>query len=197
MIVSSLVSNHHLICLQVEKGNRKINYPFNFNSTWLKKDSYVKLVCNQWASPNCPLSTSPSSNLVYKFKRMAKLVSKWERGKEAKLKVYLIKMEMDIKNIYMGNSTSILSNEEKLKLWELEKKKIQILEKEESTWHLKSHALWLNKGDIHNKYFHNYVNHRWMINKFGNCRINKAILYQGITLLNRLGRLIFIMLFKI
>lgn len=75
-----------------------------------------------------------------------------------------MKTEKEIENIFSSNGIGIILTRDKLRLFELETKKIQFLKKEDATWRLKSRALWLEKGDYNMKYFHRFANHRHTVN---------------------------------
>ena len=100
----------------------------------------------------------------------------WEKTCKARLKDNLIRIETNINEIYKANVSRIFSRVNKFRLIELESNQLPYLKREEETRRLKSRALWLNKGDLNTRFFHQYANHQKIINSIwdlednvGNC----------------------------
>jgi hypothetical protein len=53
-------SDHFPIFLEVRKGNLKPTSPFKFNNTWIKDESFINLVKDNWTpyNPLAPKSTT-------------------------------------------------------------------------------------------------------------------------------------------
>jgi len=60
----------------------------------------------------------------------------------------------------VGKPTNSLSDLEEKSLKDLIAKRQDLLEYEETNWHLKSMEVWLKEGDNNNKFFHQYVTYR-------------------------------------
>lgn len=72
------------------------------------------------------------------------------------LNVVIVEIENIYKMVERGASNANIWD----KLKSLECRKRQILLIQETTWRLKSKALWLREGDINTKYFHRCANQR-------------------------------------
>ena len=81
---------------------------------------------------------------------------KYEKRQANRKELRSIQRALDMASKAMA--THHLSLETRCLIKELQKKKLKILEQEESFWRLKSRAIWIKEVDKNTKFFHNFAN---------------------------------------
>ena len=76
-------------------------------------------------------------SLVLKLKLMKYLVIKWERNKKKIYKEELVQLEVDLENIYSALPGSFERDTNRVFVSKKERRKLQLLKKEEETWRKK------------------------------------------------------------
>ena len=137
-----------------------IQYPFKFNHVWLEDVEFEDFIKDQWDLLEDVERESPMKSLTVKLKKLKSVVSKWERTKYKRLKEDLFRIEGESENIYHRSRDGVLLVFNRHKAVDLESRKLHILTKEEERWRQKGSAIWLAKGDLNTKVFHNYVDYR-------------------------------------
>jgi hypothetical protein len=96
--------------------------------------------------------------------RVKQALKKWIPLYKAHSQREIIEIENDISNLVTALDNSHPSKAQLEELKSLEAHKLDWLEKEETSWRLKSRALWLEAGDNNTRFFHQYANYRKNIN---------------------------------
>jgi len=95
--------------------------------------------------------------LCAKLKNLKQVVVLWHRDKKAQLQSELHHIEVKMAEIFEKCSSQVFVYEDMDILKTLKQRKELILSIEESTWRLRSRAIWLNKGDKNTKFFHKFA----------------------------------------
>lgn len=161
--MNNFISDHRPIILKWTHGDLGHGIPFKFNRVWLEDPKFGALVRDVWYMDK-ERDISPMVNILEKLRALKVEVKTWERRKSTQMK-------KDLKDIYvaldslspqllMHNPPGALRDN----IHSLELKRKHILQIRETTWHLKSRAIWIQEGDRNTNFFHRFSNHRRKIN---------------------------------
>jgi len=81
----------------------------------------------------------------------------WKKDKKAQLQSDLYHIEVKMVEIFEKCPSQVFEQEDMDIVKALNRKKESLLSIEESTWRLRSRAIWLNNGDKSTKFFHKYA----------------------------------------
>jgi hypothetical protein len=79
-VFASTISDHNLICLQVDGHSRNVTPPFKFNSTWLDDPDFNSLVRSTWNEMHNWTDSSSILLLCDKLKHLKRSVIKWNNS---------------------------------------------------------------------------------------------------------------------
>jgi hypothetical protein len=144
----------------LENSTHKVAPPFKFNNTWLSDPEFTTLVRNTWHSMANWLDSSPILLLCTKLRNLKKAVVHWQSDKKKQLHTKLLLIEQKMSEVFEKFPSQVFSQGDLNLLRSLKQRKDKILEMEESTWRLRSRAIWIEKGDKNTKFFHKYATHR-------------------------------------
>eukprot|EP00253_Pinus_taeda_P017589 PITA_17589 len=158
------LSYHLPIYLDIWGNISKPRAPVKFNSTWLKDNSYMRLVTNFWKAHPPARKGNITEGFVANLKELKKLSKIWAHNKQCAKEHLLNEIKLEIANLQDNSGGTFPSNELTDKLTELTVKRGNILKEREETWRLQSTAIWLKEGDDNSKFFHKFANGRKVIN---------------------------------
>ena len=75
----------------------------------------------------------------------------------------MIDIETELKIFYINNMSSIMFQQNKMLVTNLEATKMNILQVHKETWCQKSRVLWLGKDDMNTNLFHHFTEHESVI----------------------------------
>jgi hypothetical protein len=98
--------------------------------------------------------------LCAKLKKLKNVVVLWQLNKNMQNHSELLCIEQKMAEIFEKCPSQVFTLEELNLLRSLKQKKDKLLEAEESTWRLRSRAIWIEKGDKNTKKNHKYTTQR-------------------------------------
>eukprot|EP00253_Pinus_taeda_P017747 PITA_17747 len=157
------ISDHWPIFIQWRQRPFSQHFPFKFDRTFIEDPVFILMVTTAWRdSAITDSSCAPSFHTRMKFIRS--IVKSWQTANKKNNRVELQHIQCDLDHIHTAHDPNTMSFNIRRQIAELTRRKLQLLKMEESSWHLKSRALWLRLGDRNTKFFHRYANHRREIN---------------------------------
>eukprot|EP00253_Pinus_taeda_P025007 PITA_25007 len=157
------ISDHRPVYIQWRNRLFSQHFPFKLDRTFIDDLDFILVVSDAWHA-----SVIKSSKNAPSFReRMIYVRSKvriWHTEKRKCDRSALQKIQSDLDHIHSAYDPNSLSFHIRCQIAELSRRKIHLLKMEESSWRLKSRALWLGMGDRNTKFFHKYANHRREIN---------------------------------
>eukprot|EP00253_Pinus_taeda_P026277 PITA_26277 len=160
-IGNDTISDHRAIYIQWRQHFLRRHYPFKFDHSFLNDSVFNHIVSDAWLeSASCSQGSSFRLCLGY----VRSKVMLWQKEKRRHDCSALDKIQSELDLILSSHDPHSLSFQQKCLIADLSRQKIRLLESEESTWRLKSRALWLSLGDRNTKFFHKYANRRRQIN---------------------------------
>eukprot|EP00253_Pinus_taeda_P029310 PITA_29310 len=154
------ISDHRPVSLQWMNSKAQNGYPFKFNRYWLEDESFNSMIQEFWMADWLSADTSPLEYLIGKLGSLKSMVKKWKIQKKQINSVELKNIEKELVDIAETMTSNSIPWSSRNRIWELERKKQQILKFEEISWRLKSCATWLREGDKNTKFFHHFANKR-------------------------------------
>jgi len=154
------LSDHSPIFLDYRGRSRKPASPFKFNPSWLKEESFLKLVQDLWVHGNVGNMDFAGVLFCQNLKRIKQATIKWAFDKRAQDEQTLRESEAAIELLLNSSGLGFLDAQHKEDLLSWEKKRNDILCEREATWRMKSRALWLQSGDENTKFFQAYAKGR-------------------------------------
>lgn len=122
------------IVLQLDSGREKVKYPFKFNHAWLDDENFKFMVKDKWLEMNMVRSDSLMLSLMIKLKSLKSCVLKWDKERKFKMREELYHIERDSERIYPQSNNSPLLDMDKVRVKDVEAKKLHFLLVEEETW---------------------------------------------------------------
>jgi hypothetical protein len=184
--INSTISDHNPICLQIDFSHRKDSAPFKFNSSWLSEPDFISLIRSTWISMDKWTDSSPTVLLCDKLKNLKKVVVQWQSDKKQQLHSDLLHIDFKMSELFAKCPSQVFKQDELNILKALKLRKDNILAIEESTWRLRSQALWLNKGDKNTRFFHKFATQRRNQNTIWDIKMKMVMLYPLTRRLRRL-----------
>ena len=79
--VASTISDPLPMCLQLDFGEAKQNFPFKFNHTWSIEDEFEELVISTWIKLDARPISLAMIHMVDNLKPLKSFVPEWEKTK--------------------------------------------------------------------------------------------------------------------
>jgi len=177
--VDSWISDHIPICLQLDWGQDKLNFPFKYNHHWYDNTDFQQLVRTFWTQDHGLQSWSPMDRLTEKLRLLKGEVKHWARQVKKRDEKDLCTIEEDMTAIFSRNPMGLFSVEDKSLLSALEDKKNDILRREEEAWRLKSRAIWVKCGDQNTAFFQKFANFRRVNNTVWDIRNSDGVIVNS------------------
>jgi hypothetical protein len=121
------LSDHHPIFLEFRQGSEKPANPFKFNKTWLEDDSFLKMIKDHLDTLPTDLPQSTAYQFTENLKRIKEVVKPWAYQKRKNEDKELKDIELELQSISEDERDIPNTTESKLRLLQLEKRRIKLL----------------------------------------------------------------------
>jgi hypothetical protein len=158
------ISDHYPIFLELRTGLDKPPSPFKFNRTWLKHETFLKLLKENWQYYNPRSNETIGLHFVKNLHIIKEKTKTLAHQKILKEDLELKELESKLNLISEDQGGGFDTTNAKLSLLKLEERRNRLLKEKEDTWRLKSRATWLKSGDENTKFFQAYAKGRRFIN---------------------------------
>jgi len=153
-------SDHFPIFMELRKGPALPASPLKFNKTWLKDESFIKLIKENWVPFDMHAPLSAAFQFSENIKKLKSIIKEWSFTKRQKEEAELKQLEIELSHIYDSDGGGLGTLEDKEDLVRKEGRRNILLQEKEETWRLKSRAVWLECGDENTKFFQAYAKGR-------------------------------------
>jgi hypothetical protein len=99
-VINSTISDHNLICLQLDSYAQKSSPPFKFNATWVNDQDFTLLIKQSWNYMSQWTDSSTIQLLCSKLKSLKRTVIHWQRDKKVQLQSEMLQIDSKIAEIF-------------------------------------------------------------------------------------------------
>jgi hypothetical protein len=164
---------------------------------WLEDDSFLKLIKEHWIPFQQDITLSTTYQFTENLRRTKEIVKPWAFQKIKLEDKELKEIELKLKRFSDDEGDILSTTKSKIRLLQLEKKRINLLKEKEETWRLKSRAIWLESGDENTKFFQAYAKGRKNVNTIWHLKDQYGNLETSFEGMSLLGKNYFQNLFKV
>lgn len=158
------VSDHIPIYMEIIGGRTKPKGPFKFSSTWLRDDSYIRMVTEFWKENPPGTGSNSSHRFVQNLSELKKMSKQWAHNKRIQEDHSLLLIESDL-SIFENDLGGLYnSDEHKEMITSLYSAREKILKDRKESLRLRSRAIWMKEGDANTKFYHKFSSGRKAIN---------------------------------
>jgi hypothetical protein len=108
------ISDHMPVILHLEQENRKVSYPFKFNSIWMEDPKFDNFVRSNWVGLLGTKILNPMDSLVKKMKILKSLVINWDKKKKFEAKEEMVKLEFELDILYSNHPGGFEKEDDKV-----------------------------------------------------------------------------------
>eukprot|EP00253_Pinus_taeda_P009779 PITA_09779 len=158
---SDSISDHRPIFIQWRQKEFRQHFPFKYDHSFIEDPDFSLMVSSAWRES---LSTDPSSSFHMRMVYIRSKVKSWQIAKKRKNRSELMNIQQLLDQLHSARDPNIMTFHMRSQLFDLSRRKLHLLKLEESSWRLKSRALWLRLGDRNTKFFHRFATFRRQAN---------------------------------
>eukprot|EP00253_Pinus_taeda_P010868 PITA_10868 len=139
------ISDHRPIFFQWRQKTFDQHFPFKFDHTFMEDPAFIHMVTSAWQDS---VNDDPSSSFHSRMTLIRSKVKSWQTAEKRKNRNELIFIQREIERILSGHDPNSMSIHTRILLSDLSRRKIHLLNLEESSWRLKSRISWLRLAVI-------------------------------------------------